>query len=236
MSETHWHRLTENALDSTIVSAGWTDEAAFSPPSGTKCMGYHLLEPARGFAGHVISDQMDSGNMFPIANGKGGMIVASVKKYNQGDQSPMIFFCNGLDPTGARGYQLGLSRTDPTRIILRKGLMDTGLDPDDDDVLRVSSYTIPLNTWVQLRLYLTVHTHGELVLLPLRADPPTYPPGAGTAIDGMDAFYDDTGGILSGQIPIAGGWYTGFGVHFGGEGSGRVGLFDHVYADRQSTP
>jgi hypothetical protein len=231
MAETDWERLTVNALDELLCSAGKTTIG--SPPEASNCMGYHLIQSGAGFAGHVL----DLTNFNPIASGKGGSITICMKKYNPGDHAPCIFFANGKDVASAEGYILGLSGEEPSRLILKKGHLNSPLTENGEGTLRISDESWDPDTWLQVSLFVTVQTHGEIALRcrindPIDVSPPIATPAA---IDGMGDFVDDNGAILTSSIPLSGSFYVGHGVYFGGS-QGRVGLFDYTIVGRQTSP
>jgi hypothetical protein len=230
MAEVDWDRLTTNALDDLHVSAGETSIG--TPPNGSSCVGYHAIQAGAGFAGHIVNLT----NYSPIASGKGGVISSCLKKFNGGDHSPLLFLANGKDVASSEGYIAGLGGETPSRIILKKGHLSTPLTENGEGVIAVSDEAFDPDEWVQIALYVTVNTHGEIALSLRRADPPdvVYPVTV-AAIPGITDFVDDNGGILTGSQPYSGAFYIGHGVYFGGT-QGRVALFDYTVVDKQDTP
>jgi len=231
MAEADWERLITNALDELLVSAGTTTIG--TPPDGTKCIGYHMIQSGQGFAGHICALT----SYTPVTGDKGGSITACMRKFGPGDHSPVIFFADGKDVASARGYILGLSGEEPSRIVLKKGNLSSPLLSTGDDVLAVSDADFPTNPWIQLSLFVTVNAHGEVGLAVRRIDPVdvTPPIGLGVEEPGIATLVDDNGGIISGSVPLAGPFYVGHGCYFGGS-QGRKALFDYTIIGRQTAP
>ena len=213
------------------MSAGQTTVG--SPPNGTYGMGYHLLEYGTGFAGHILNSTVDTGNYHPIASGKGGGIAGSMKKLNTNDHAPLFFLVNGTDVRSARGYILGLSEDNPSRLLLRKGSLIAPHITTGDDVLQVSDDEFPVGSWHQVELFVGVNAQDDVRLEVWMDATPAYPPTTAESVDGMPQMYDDPGGIVTGSLPVVQSFYLGIGVRFGGT-AGAVGLFDYLIAKRQT--
>lgn len=231
MAEVDWQRLTTNALDELLVSGGIATIG--SPPNGTKCMGYHMIQSGQGFAGHICA----LASFSPIASDKGGSITTCMRKFGTGDHSPITFFANSKDVASAQAYILGLSGEQPPRIVLKKGKLNTSVLATSEETLAVSDADYPTNPWLQLSLFVTVNLHGEVGLAVRRIDPidVTPPIGLGSEVPGIGTVVDDNGGIISGSVPYAGPFYVGHGCYFGGS-QGRIALFDYTIIGRQTAP
>lgn len=227
---------TNNGLDSGDVSKGVTN--AFTPPNGGGSFvhGFHALTTAIGVAGYYYSG-LSAFN--PIAPQKAGSIRAALRRQASGSgYAPMIGFMSGVDIATATAYILGLSDSDPYQIVLRKGLLQGGLDPTGTDVLRVSDESFNSNTqWLHLRLDVIVNPQGDVILNTFRndltANAVTAPGWA--VIPGMDPFTDDGLGVLTGTLPLTSG-FRGFFVHFNNGLTGKVSLVDHIELFRQLSP
>jgi len=244
MAESDWAALTSGshgALDSGQAAKGVS--AAFSPPphSGTNSfvVGVRSVGAVTGVAGFMC----DVTNYNPLidssANQKGGRISAAIKKYSSGfdDYAPFIALQSGLNVQTSEAYILGLSESDPTQIMLRKGALYGGMNPAASDRLRVSDQTFESSEWIHLCLDVLVNPHGEVVLNVFRndlsandVDSPTW-----AAVSGMDQFIDDSLGALTGTAPLISGMRAIFGCYFGGT-AGKIALFDQVVVGRQDTP
>jgi len=233
MAQADWERLTLNTIDESDISQGISTDASFSPPHGSTCFGFHVLSPVTGVAGYVTS-LADYG---PITNSKGGTVIACMRKYvkNRG-YAPVIFFVNGKDVSSAKGYILGLSEGYPYKIVLRKGLLIGGLDETSDGLLGASEASYDDNDWHNLLLVVTVNLHGDVVVRVRKdADPPTPTGPSWSAVNGIDDVIDDVLGAVTGDLPITGDFYAGFGHYNSGE-SGRLSLFDYFRVSRQTSP
>ena len=130
-------------------------------------------------------------------------------------------------------YMLGLSNGDPAHIELRKGTLETGL-PDEtpgglNKILRQSTGTVAVGTWVHLRLEMVQNDNGDVVLNCYQnvgsVTSPTW-----EAIAGMSQYIDDALGVNTGSAPYTSG-RCGFGAAFAD--SARVALFDQLEIARQ---
>ncbi len=151
---------------------------------------------------------------------KGGDIRAAMKRLpSAGDDLFSAWIFLGLPGTASTGvaYMLGLSNSEPSHIVLKKGALSTGLPdvvPGTLGVLRRSSATFTKDTWVHLRLEVVANVSGDVVLNAYQNDPNVNPVDAPiwTAIPGLTSFIDDALGINSGSVPIVGG-RIGFGMN-----------------------
>lgn len=137
------------------------------------------------------------------------------------------------------GYLLGLSDGDPCHVELRKGVLGVGL-PDEtplgaNTVLRRSTLTVPIATWVHLRLEVVVQPFGDVILNCYQSDLGAHAVSAPTwvAIAGMDPFTDDVAGIATGSLPYTTG-RAGFGVRV--DDVTRRAAFDYLKVGRQTAP
>lgn len=239
MAEVNWTSMTGTALDTSVVAKGVT--AGFTPPKGGTAFvyGLHSLAGTTGVAGKYVN----LANFAPIAGTrKGGTISAAMKRYSSGAAyAPMMGFIKGTDPT-AVGYILGLSEATGYQIALKKGAPSGGLDPTGSDILRLStaSYTDVGDAeayWLHLRMDILVNPHAEVIInvysSPLTvANDVTNP--TWSVVAGMEAYTDDSLGILTGSVPYLDGFYAFIGHYT--EEAGAVSLFDHTVVARQTSP
>jgi hypothetical protein len=217
-----------NELSTGDVARGVT--AGITPPNGggSFVYGWNSKLATEGAVGLFV----DKPNFNPLVNAAlaitGGSIRGALKRgAGSGDRAtdfaPMLFInVRGVSvgaPPGTPvdvsdvGYLLGLEDGDPHRIVLRKGSPRGGLvvSPGDASILRTSSESFNLNTWLHLRLDSIYNLNGDVVLKCFRNDlavnavtAPDWQP-----IPGMADFIDDTLGIASGSTPLASG-FAGF--------------------------
>lgn len=238
MAEADWTALTaalHHGLDSGDVSKGVSN--AFTPPTGggTFVQGFHTLLAVSGVSGYYYSG---TAGFNPIVGNKGGSIRGALRKYSSGSPlyAPVLaMLSNGTDLQTASGYYLGLSTEDPYHIVLKKGLLTTGLDSDDDGVLRYSDEAFTSHTtWFHLRLDVLVNPQLDVVLNVYRnlgnVTTPTW-----VAIPGMDSYVDDSLGVLSGSVPLVLD-FRGVIGHYAGGVAGTVSLIDHIELSRQLAP
>jgi hypothetical protein len=239
MSESDWTALTSasnNALDPSNVSKGATQ--AFTVPNGggSSVLGLHSIEAVEGFAGWLFTGDSD---FAPIAGSKGGVITAALRKQSDGgDYAPIIGLVSGSLVDSNKAYMLGLSNDIPYKIVLRKGLLISGLDPASSDVLRQSNESYSdLTLWHHLRLEVLVNPHGEVRVNAFKNDLTLNAVSAPVweAIDGMDGFIDDSLSVLTGTPPLTSGFRPVIGMYNGGN-AGAVGLIDHITIARQQNP
>lgn len=217
-------------LDTSAVSYGKTTEASFSPPEGSECLGFHSLDNVSGFTGLTLNVS----GFNPIAGHKGGIFYAILKKQiPQYGGAPVVGFVDSPSAQGGSGYLLGLSEEAPSRIILRKGTLGSGMSISGTGVLRLSDESFLDATWVELALYLTVNLQGDIALRIRRRDPVIA--GTWSAVPGMADIVDDIIGKASGSVPVEGDFFPVFG-HYNSGQSGRVSLFDYMRVSRQLTP
>jgi len=131
---------------------------------------------------------------------------------------------------------LGLGDGDPHHIVLRKGMLSTGLPdvvPGTQGVLRRSSATFALGTWLHLRLDMVVNQNGDVLLQVFQNDLAAHPIGTAplwAAVPGMDEFIDDALEVNSGSPAFTSG-RAGFG--FFTKDVTRRSFFDAVEIYRQ---
>jgi len=240
MAETDWEAftsVTNGALDAGSVSKGVT--AGFTVPGaiGTNvyCHGFNSLLAVNGFAGHYYK----ATNFNPIATGKCGSVRGALRRYSAGSgYAPMLGFLAGTHVTSNTAYFLALSNSSPYQIVLAKAIPGADITPASATVLRRSAESFASTTlWHHVRLDVLVNPHGEVRLNVYGNDLDAHDVDAPTweAIPGMDAYIDDSLGVLSGTPPLLSGFRAFFGQYTSGS-AGKVSLFDHIEVYRQTSP
>lgn len=236
MSEADFTLLT-GSLSSGSVARGVT--AGITPPNGggSFVFGFNTLDTTEGIVGLFCNLT----NFAPMA--KGGSVRMAMKRGKGGGKTnfaPFIFIGASGSGVGDQAYILGLGDSDPSRIVLRKGIISAGVpdavvtSPPTSGVLRKSTETFTEDTWVHLRLDMIVNTNGDVVLnvyrnADLAGDPVTAPDWQ--AIPGMAQFIDDSLGVNSGTSPLTSG-RAGWGLYT--KDVTRRAFFDHFELSRQT--
>ena len=213
MSEANFTFLT-GSLGSASVDRGVT--GGQTPPNGggTFVYGFNSLQVSTG-AVALFNNQV---NFAPMA--KGGSVQVAMKKLPSGGTSGWSCFCYiGLQGTNVNdtAYILGIQDGDPAFISLRKGrivdgLPEGGVDPTGSKILRRSTNSVALDTWIQLRLDMVVNLTGDVVLNMFQNDVAVNPvlSPVWSSIVGMSSFIDDSLSINTGTAPLTSG-RAGFG-------------------------
>jgi hypothetical protein len=230
MAETDWTYLNDG-LDIATVDRGVTAGIARPPGGGNFLFAFNSLAAVEGAVG-LFANLVD---FAPMA--KGASIRACIQRGPGGGPtgfSPFLFLsCQG-NSINDSAYLLGLSDDDPHRIVLRKGVMFSGI-PDSEGVgaLLASSESFAQATWLHLRLDVIVNDNGDVVLKVFRNDLDANPLGTPPnwqVVSGMAEFIDDHVGINSGSQPYTSG-RGGFGVAI--KDVTRRVYFDHIELMRQ---
>lgn len=233
MSSSNWTELTGN-LGSGAVDRGVT--AGITPPvgGGVFVYGWNSLDTSQGVMG-LFGNQA---NFAPMA--KGGSVRGALRRGRGGGKTnfaPMLFIGLQGATVSDQGYLLGLSDSDPSKIVLRKGALTGGIpeavvqSPPITGVLQKSTGTVAEDEWVHLRLDMIVNTNGDVVLNCYRnatvnsVASPTW-----AAIPGISQFIDDALGVNSGTAPFTSG--RG-GFAFQTKDVTRRSYIDHVELIRQ---
>lgn len=236
MAEADFTELT-SSLSSGSVDRGVT--AGITPPNGGGSFvhGFNSLDTTNGVVG-LFCNLVD---FAPMA--KGGSIRMAMKRGKGGGKTnfaPFVFIGASGSGVGDQGYLLGLGDSDPSRIVLRKGIISAGLPdavitaPPTNGVLRKSTATILEDVWVHLRLDMIVNDNGDVVLNVYRNDligPNDVTAPDWQAIPGMAQFIDDSLGVNSGTPALTSGRA---GWAFQTKDVTRRAFFDHLEILRQS--
>ncbi|MGN6107486.1 MAG: hypothetical protein ACTHU0_20420 [Kofleriaceae bacterium] len=214
------------------MDRGATAGIARPPGGGSFVYAFNSLAAAQGAVG-LFANLVDFAPM-----SKGASIRGCLQRGPSGGPTGFSpFFFVGLQGTSVNdtAYLLGLSDTDPHRIVLRKGAVVTGLpDAEGPGTLLASGASFSLGTWLHLRLDMIVNLNGDVVLKVFQNDlvarplgvPPDWQPVAG-----MLEFIDDATAINSGSQPLTSG-RAGFGLAV--RDVTRRAFFDHIELLRQT--
>lgn len=232
MAETNWIALTGSlaigSVDRGVVRAG---QAASPPPGGGSfCYGFNSLGNSEG----VVAFHNTQLNFAPMV--KGGSIRGAIKRGTSGgntDFAPFFFLGAQGNSVNDKAYMLGLSDADPHKIILKKGVMSTGLNPAGTGILRESTEEFNIGWQHHLRLDAIVNDNGDVVLWCFYNDVTindvTSPDWQ--AIPGMGVYIDDALQINTGENPYVGG-YAGYGMYT--KNVTRRSFVDHIEIWRQT--
>jgi hypothetical protein len=211
-----------------VAEADWTELASslgtgdllrgvtggFTPPDGGGSFVYawNTITSVDGAHGLYVNLT----NFSPMTSG--GSIRGCLKRAPSGGPlgwSAFLFIGLQTADVSGVGYMLGLNDADPCKIMLRKGALNAGLPdagPGASGVLRRSTASVAIDSWVELRLDMIVEDLGDVRLQVFQNDIVAHPvDGAATwtAIAGMTEFVDDALGVNSGSVPFTSG-YSGF--------------------------
>ena len=234
MAETDWTFLNDG-LDIANVDRGVTTGIARPPGGGSFVFGFNSLTAAAGAVG-LFTNQV---NFAPMA--KGCSIRGAAKRLPSGGPtgfSPFLFVGVAGPSLNDSGYLLGLGDSDPYHLVLKKGVLVTGVpdlapDPPNNGILKRSTATFAQDTWHHLRLDMIVNLNGDVLLQCFSNDLAVNPLGGApswVAVPGMEEFIDDALGINSGSAPFTSG-RAGFGIRV--QDVTRRAAFDHVEVFRQ---
>lgn len=231
MGEIDW-TIAGDSLSQAGIDRGVTNGEPRPNGGGSFVYGFASLEVTTGSV-VLFANQA---NFAP--NAKGGSVRAALKRGVGGGKvgfSPFIVVGMQGSTVSDEGYLLGLSDADPSRIALRKGVINFGVPGDnvgDGGILAVSTDTFGVDVWLHLRLDMIANGNGDTVLRAYRNDLDVNPVSAPAweAIPGLDTVVDDTLGVNTGSAPFTSG-RLGFG--FASQDVTRRGYVDHVEVFRQ---
>ena len=232
MAQLDFTDLTSSA-STAVVRRGVT--TGITPPNGGGSFVYGWNSVSAGIAG-THGAKLNILNFNPST--KGGRMSAALVKLTSGSTSgfsPYIFVGGQNDAVSDNAYMLGIQDGEAGSIVLRKGAVSGGLpqgNVGDSGILRKSTTTIPIGTWVHLRIDWIVNPGGDIILKVYQNDLTTNPVSAPVwvAIAGMDDFVDDALGINSGSLPYTSGrWGKGFTF----SDANRRAAIDHLVVESQ---
>ncbi|RTL06464.1 hypothetical protein EKK58_05785 [Candidatus Dependentiae bacterium] len=227
MAQADWTELIGSAPGGTIrraVSAAYPKP----PGGGTFARGFN----SQSNAASVVAYYHVGTGFTPTT--KGGDISSAIQRglsAGKTNFSPFIFICLTGTNVADNAYILGPADGDPSRMVLRKGDIASGLPnvaPGQQGVLRQSSEAFPDQAYYHLRLEAVKNGNDDMVINCYRSNllvTPVSDPAIWVPIPGMDTFIDDNAGIESGSLPLASG-YLGYG--FRSSDISRRAYFDHI--------
>lgn len=221
MAQADWTAVT-GSLSSGSLLQGVTAGLTVPPGGGSFVYGFSALDGAAGGAA-LYANAVNYG---PMATG--GSVRGAIERLGGAGNtgfSPYFYICLQSLAMTAAAYMIGLTDSDPHRIVLMKAPAGVGLgggcpavaitQPPTQGVLAVSTQTYAVGTWLQVRLDAIVNQNGDTVLNCYQSDLtvggasvalPTW-----IAIPGISQFIDDVLQVNTGSAPLAGG-YAGFGM------------------------
>jgi hypothetical protein len=234
MAEADWTDLT-NSLAGGVLARGVTAGEPPPPGGGTHVYGMRTLSVVTGAFGKFTNQT----NFAPTAAFKDHSVRGALKKGISAGApgfSPFLFAVLQGPDVADSAYLLGLSDGDPGYISLVKGRITDGIPdaaPGALGVLRRSTQTVPIGTWVHLRLDAVINTNGDVVLNVFRNDLSvnTVASPVWAAVPGINQFIDDALGANSGSIPFTEG-RMGFAGRFADVG--RRVYFDRLECIRET--
>lgn len=233
MGSSDWTELTDG-LNSATVDRGVTNGIARPNGGGNFIFGFNSLTTSEGAVG-FFANQV---NFAPMA--KGASIFGAIQRgVGGGNTNFAPFLMVGIQGTSVNdeAYMLGLGDDDPHHIVLKKGVIASGLadlapDAPNNGILLRSNDTYDIGTWLHLRLDMIVNLNGDVLLQCFENDltvnavsSPSW-----SAISGMTEFIDDALQINSGSAPFTSG-RGGFGFYT--KDVTRRSFFDHLVVNRQ---
>lgn len=208
MSSSQWSQVSDG-LSSSLLAVNPVTSAVVALPNGNDgsfVFGFHSITNDVG-----VSAYYSTQSGYAPTSKQGRLSAALQKGVGAGNDkhSPFIFL--GLGGTGSTNmaYMLGLDESATPRIVLRKGQLANGLPavaPGSQGVLRRSSSTISIGTWIHLKIDAILQPGGDVLIQCFQndivangVDSPVW-----TAIAGISDFTDDAGGINSALLGITG--------------------------------
>jgi hypothetical protein len=247
MAQADWNVLN-NTIPQASVERGSTSGIPRPNGGGQFVYGFNSLQ---SIANGASAQYLNLTDFNPTA--KGARIAAAIQRglgANDTGFSAWVYVCLQSNDTNDVGYMLGLSDASPSRLILRKGVLSSGIpddtpDPAENGNLLASTNTYARGTWVHVQLTAIVQDNGDVVLTAetndLDANAVTAPvwttpggmegPQDGVADGPITGFVDDALQVNTGTAPLVSG-FMGFGMAV--NGAARRSFFDHITAARQT--
>jgi hypothetical protein len=246
MGQADWAALG-GALDPADLALGVVEAAVITPPNGggDYVFGFNSLDGTVTGAAGLYVDLAGFAPTGPGTTPTGGTSIRSavrrVSSPNNTGFSPFLFCCaQGGPPTvNDDAYMLGLSDADPYKIMLVKGPMIGGVNPNSGEhvILGQSSaqYSMGDGLWHHMRLDAIVEPNGSVLLKVFSNDLALHPLDVPSGHDWQNVpgfaaagIVDDHLRIITGSAPLWGG-YCGFGFAVA-EALNRRGAFDEIEA------
>lgn len=235
MAQANYPEISD-AASTASIPRGVVTSAVVPIPSGGGSFVFaaHSIDTSPG----VVALYHNGSGFIPTS--KAGDFTGAVRKGGAGGSgfSAYIFVNLGGSNSTDAAYILGLSDTEPSHLELRKGTLASGLPdlaPGGNSILRRSTATFALGTWVHLRLECVLEPTGDVVCNAYSSDLSLHAVTSPVwvAIPGMAAFTDDFLQVNTGSAPLSSG-RMGFGGTFAE--INRIASFDQVVPARQLTP
>lgn len=234
MAESDW-TVANDSLNIASLDRGVTAGLPVPNGGGSFVYGFNSLDTSIGAAA-LFTNQA---NFAPMA--KGGSVRGVVKRATSGGTTGFsCFLFIGLQGPSVNDYcyMLGLSDADPSHLVLKKGVLSSGLtdfvpDPANNGILRRSTGSIAIDEFAHIRLDMIVNLNGDVRLQVFKNDLAAHALGTAptwAAVPGMTEFVDDALAVNSGSAPFTSG-RIGFG--FRTSDVTRRGVVDHVECLRQ---
>lgn len=245
MSYSQWS-LVSDALSSSSCAANPVTSGVVALPNGNDGSFVHGFHSITNDVGVVAYYSTQSG-FAPTS--KMGLISAAMQKglgAGNDKHSPFLFAGLGGTSSTNMAYLLGLDESATPRIVIRKGQLANGIPavaPGSQGVLRRSSTTIAIGTWIHLKLDAILQPGGDVLIQCFQndvaangIDSPVW-----EAIDGISDFTDDASGINSALLGITGSdsapltsGRMGFGTRV--SDANRNSYFAHIGPEKQTLP
>jgi hypothetical protein len=241
MALADWTDLNDS-LGSSVVAKGVTAGIARPNGGGNFVYGFNSQQVTAGAVG-LHNNQV---NFAPMASG--GSVRGAVKRGVSGGNtgfSPFLYIGLQGQSVNDGAYMLGLSDSDPHRIVLKKGTLTSGLQDEapnapTNGILLRSDTSFQNDTWLHLRLDMTVQGSGDVLLQVYQNDltANTVASPVWTTPTGMEGpqsptivgFVDDALSVNTGSAPYTSG-RAGFGMQ--SADVTRRSYMDHIEIARQ---
>ena len=243
MARSDWAVMNGSLDGATWGGATVLRDATFggvTPPGGSPAVfAFNSIESVIGSVG--VMSQLTG--FAPTTSG--AEIQACFQKGVSGGSngfSTFLFLCSTGSNVSDTAYLLGLEDAEPARIVLAKGVINSGIPNSTDTptkILRTSTQRYYQNEWVHLRFQAITQPSGDVVLRMYQNDVNSHPldnpsfwvwneiefNDGWNARFGNGYFIDDVTGVNSGSAPLTSG-YVGYA--FQTEEIARRAYFDHI--------
>ncbi len=218
MGQSNWALLADSISDASVKHT--VTEGIASPNNdGSDVYGFHSLTSAvAGVTGRYLNQSGFTPTGSGPGNADGGTSIRGALKRlaspgNTGFAPFYFVCCQDMPPSAnSTAYMIGLGDSDPYEVVLAKGPLAGGLNPNAENVtiLAKSSATFSMadDLWHHLRLDANVKGKGDVRLQVYQNDLTVNPIGQAPdwqAIEGIVDFVDDGLAINSGSLPLFGG-------------------------------